>query len=497
MASEIRVNTINNRSGLGTISITNSGAVFSGVTTFAQIKTTSGEVTVGTGASVYSPATNVLALGTNNAERVRITSSGDVGIGTDNPETPRGNKGLEIAGTTGAEFVATRFDDNIVDGDFIGGFVFKNLDLGGTPNHFAGMYAKANGTAGGMDLHFSCDRDRYENDNSDLIIRNSNIGIGTDNPTTKLHISSTGTPTIQITDEDNSGIVKIENGSGSLFLNADTGNSVSNSRIGFYIDGGEKARIDGNGRLSFTDSEGIVLSAKISSLYANNGSISYYGTNNGVYVNGAGPNGFLRLNAAGSENYRTCVDLYGSTATSADLIIFRTADNEAARFTDSGNLKFPSGQGIDFSANSNAAGMTSELLDDYEEGTWTPSFYRAGTTRTHSLQTGYYTKVGNKVTVTFEVELSSFSQGGSGQYSIQGLPFSSDSRGNYGGCLDVWGGVTLSSGYTNLGLMANGSSTIFILMQSSNNGGAPDTSGVTYATSNLIFRGQFNYWSGS
>ena len=33
MASEIRVNTINNRSGLGTISITDSGAVFSGIVT--------------------------------------------------------------------------------------------------------------------------------------------------------------------------------------------------------------------------------------------------------------------------------------------------------------------------------------------------------------------------------------------------------------------------------------------------------------------------------
>ena len=90
MASEIRVSTINNRSGLGTISITNSGAVFSGVTTFAQIKTTSGEVTVGTGASVYSPATNVLALGTNNAERLRITSNGDIEFGNEN------NKGIYL-----------------------------------------------------------------------------------------------------------------------------------------------------------------------------------------------------------------------------------------------------------------------------------------------------------------------------------------------------------------------------------------------------------------
>jgi len=40
---------------------------------------------VGTGASISSPATNVLTLGTNNVESVRIDSSGNIGIGTDNP----------------------------------------------------------------------------------------------------------------------------------------------------------------------------------------------------------------------------------------------------------------------------------------------------------------------------------------------------------------------------------------------------------------------------
>ena len=42
---------------------------------------------VGTGASISSPATNVLALGTNNSERVRIASGGFVGIGTANPDS--------------------------------------------------------------------------------------------------------------------------------------------------------------------------------------------------------------------------------------------------------------------------------------------------------------------------------------------------------------------------------------------------------------------------
>ena len=129
------------------------------------------------------PAADTFTVETNGSEALRITSGGDVGIGTEVPETPRGNRGLEVAGTTGAEIVATRFDDNLVDGDFIGGFVFKNLDAGGSPNHFAGMYAKANGTAGSMDLHFSSDRAQYEADTSDLVIRSSQVGIGTDDGT--------------------------------------------------------------------------------------------------------------------------------------------------------------------------------------------------------------------------------------------------------------------------------------------------------------------------
>ena len=45
------------------------------------------EYTVGSGASIFSPATNVLTLGTNNVERVRIDSSGSIGIGTNNPSS--------------------------------------------------------------------------------------------------------------------------------------------------------------------------------------------------------------------------------------------------------------------------------------------------------------------------------------------------------------------------------------------------------------------------
>ena len=85
-----------------------------------------------------------------------------------------------------------------------------------------------------------------------------------------------------------------------------------------------------------------------------------------------------------------------------------------------GNLVMStSGKGIDFSATADGSGtMTSELLNDYEEGTFTPNI---GGTATYTTQTGRYTKIGNRVyfTITLEILLA-----GTGEdYRISGLPF--------------------------------------------------------------------------
>jgi hypothetical protein len=85
-----------------------------------------------------------------------------------------------------------------------------------------------------------------------------------------------------------------------------------------------------------------------------------------------------------------------------------------------GNLVIgTSGKGIDFSATSSGSGtMTSELLSDYEEGTWTPSI---GGTATYTARTGRYTKVGRLV--TFMVDLTINAQGTGSAGAISGLPF--------------------------------------------------------------------------
>lgn len=63
-----------------------------------------------------------------------------------------------------------------------------------------------------------------------------------------------------------------------------------------------------------------------------------------------------------------------------------------------GNLIVASGQGIDFSATSHLAGMTSELLADYEEGTWTPTITAgSGTITSYTLTAANYTKIGRAV----------------------------------------------------------------------------------------------------
>jgi hypothetical protein len=85
------------------------------------------------------------------------------------------------------------------------------------------------------------------------------------------------------------------------------------------------------------------------------------------------------------------------------------------------------GQGIDFSGSQDAAdagSMTSEVLDSYEEGTW-DAVVTDGTnpmTMNGSADTGYYTKVGNLVTVTGYFITTSLGSA-SGGIRLTGLPF--------------------------------------------------------------------------
>ena len=100
-----------------------------------------------------------------------------------------------------------------------------------------------------------------------------------------------------------------------------------------------------------------------------------------------------------------------------------------------GNLVIgTSGKGIDFSAATpDGSGTTgSEVLDDYEEGTFTVGWVSTGNTFTPNTTTGYYTKVGNLVTVTYAAYMAgapTIVTSGNG-VTFTGLPFASGSMKN-------------------------------------------------------------------
>ena len=86
-----------------------------------------------------------------------------------------------------------------------------------------------------------------------------------------------------------------------------------------------------------------------------------------------------------------------------------------------GNLVIAtSGKGIDFSATPGTG--TSELLSDYEEGTWTPNVTSQGGSLTEYTATGLYTKVGRTVTLTAKITITT-SGTATGQLQFTGLPF--------------------------------------------------------------------------
>ena len=78
MTSEIRANSITSRAGLSTVTMTDSGPMFSGITTF--VDNSGFTFGVGGGTSIFTPATNVLTFGTNNTEKIRIDASGNTNI---------------------------------------------------------------------------------------------------------------------------------------------------------------------------------------------------------------------------------------------------------------------------------------------------------------------------------------------------------------------------------------------------------------------------------
>jgi hypothetical protein len=144
------------------------------------------------------------------------------------------------------------------------------------------------------------------------------------------------------------------------------------------------------------------------------------------------------------------------------FIEFRTLNTERARVSVDGYLRMASGSGgIQFNGDTAAA----NALDDYEQGTWTGT-YEIATPGTSSItmveiETGRYTKIGDKVTLTFSLRTSTITVGtGSGAVRLTGIPFAVlASSGSVGSILNQGDGGSAYNdfGYLVTAILATGS----------------------------------------
>ena len=342
------------------------------------------------GAFLWNASNAHIAFGTNDTERMRIASSGSVGIGTSSPaadlhvaDASDSNAQIRINGSTSTVYSRLYSDNN--------GVLAISTDGG---NQVANSYMM-------FEVKGS---ERMRIDSS------GNVGIGC-TPSAKLDVN---------------GEIRISN-------------TTADSHLYLYGGAGYKAKITlnefgvrswilgagTNTSGTFTITDGAAERMRIDSA----GKIQI-GNNIPMWSGSFGGAVFLKgNNATADRNVRLAiVDSTGAQDGDKELIL----DNNGDVTVKGGDLIFgTAGKGIVLGATTNVAANT---LDDYEEGTWTPVLRGSSTAGTPSVGTlyGSYVKIGKLVTLTLRVTNLTLS-GGSGAIQITGIPFTATTAGsNYG-----------------------------------------------------------------
>lgn len=253
---------------------------------------------------------------------------------------------------------------------------------------------------------------------------------------------------------------------------------------------------------------GSVLFAGASGVYSqDNANFFWDDSNNRLGIGTSSPGRLLELYAAGSPVLR-----WNDSSTTWDIRTNGSVgsamqfDYNGTRFftlLNSGDLQNNTGnyvpataaKGINFTANTAAAGMTSQLLNWYEEGTWTPALSGSGTAGTYELATasGWYTRVGRQVTVIFNVKLAAaVTGGGTGFAVLSGLPFSVATTAATAGAVTL-GGVNYTAGTNYVTVMPRSVGSSSMIFEETNINGAVNDAAISAFGVNDTIQGTLTY----
>ena len=204
----------------------------------------------------------------------------------------------------------------------------------------------------------------------------------------------------------------------------------------------------------------------------------------GITATASAVNELTVANAATGAN-----PVLSATGSDTNIGITLTPKGTGNLVLTSGNLAVANGNGIDFSAHPSAAGMTSELLDDYEEGTWTPNYepQTGSFTSITIVSSGFYRKIGDIVLFTCSLRTTGSSNLGtaSGLLYISGFPFTAAQTGS--GQTSGFQLFNLSTAFTSLGVQIDASATNLYLVKNSSN------SSVSYVQATELTTGAGNF----
>jgi len=283
-----------------------------------------------------------------------------------------------------------------------------------------------------------------------------NVGIGTSSPASQSTGQTTGILDVSASGGGNLVLHRTGSSDGALF-------SILKSSNGTYL-----------------DSTGAATAANNAIIFRNNNNNADQTTvTERARITS---DGTFRTNTAGAQGIQLNTDTSNSVVSSR--LFFTTSSGTNAFYGSAGHVFFNTGATIGFSTGStsvvfNAYGVgvgaavpssgagiafpatqsassDANTLDEYEEGTWTPtvSGSTSAGTGTYSAQVGRYVRIGKLVTATAQIIWSAHT--GTGDLRFSGLPFTSDATVSFN--------PALSLGYVhNIALTANNLMTAIVI----------------------------------